>query len=106
MQGFAYSGGVRGIVRVDVSADGGKTWTTANLKEGSEQPLSRAWAWTLWEADIDVPEGNCEIICKATDAAYNVQPDTVQCIWNLRGINNNSWHRVEVVVAEEPDDDD
>jgi hypothetical protein len=27
-QGFAYSGGGRGIARVDVSADGGKTWKT------------------------------------------------------------------------------
>lgn len=31
VRGFAYSGGGRGIMRVDVSPDGGKTWTTASL---------------------------------------------------------------------------
>ena len=55
-QGYAYSGGGRGIVRVDVSADGGKTWVDAKLNEGSEQPLNKAWAWTLWEADFNFTE--------------------------------------------------
>lgn len=103
MSGFAYSGGGRGIVRVDVSADGGKTWKTATLGKGSEQPLDRAWAWTLWECDVEIPKGvqSTELICKATDASYNVQPDTIKGIWNLRGINNNAWHRVKVKVVPE-----
>ncbi len=46
-----------------------------------------------------------EIISKATDASYNVQPDTVQGIWNLRGINCNAWHRVTVEVVPPEDDD-
>lgn len=48
------------------------------------------------------------IISKATDASYNVQPDSVEGVWNLRGINNNAWQRVnaEVVkVAEEEDEE-
>jgi len=108
LSGYAYSGGGRGIVRVDVSADGGKTWQTATLKEGSSQRLDRAWAWTLWEADVNIPASlpkeitHLELICKATDASYNVQPDTVAGIWNLRGINNNAWHRVVVRVADQP----
>ena len=109
IKGYAYSGGGRGIVRVDVSADGGKTWTTAALGRGSEQPLDRAWAWTFWEADIEVPaaavSGGIEIVCKAVDASYNVQPDSVEGIWNLRGINNNAWHRVKVDVRPPADDD-
>jgi len=105
LKGYAYSGGGRGIVRVDVSIDGGKNWLTATMTEGKDQPLDRAWAWTLWEIDAELPEdisdGKFELICKATDASYNVQPDSVEGIWNLRGINNNSWHRVQVVVEEE-----
>ena len=101
IRGYAYSGGGRGIVRVDVSADGGKTWRSAALGQGSEQPLDRAWAWTFWEADVEVPEGgSMELVCKAVDASYNVQPDSVDGIWNLRGINNNAWHRVQVVVRQ------
>ncbi len=33
----------------EVSADGGETWTQAELKEGADQPRHKAWAWTLWE---------------------------------------------------------
>jgi sulfite oxidase len=88
VQGYAYSGGGRGIVRVDVSCDGGETWQTANLRAGSEQPLDRAWAWTFWDCAVDIPEtavnSTVQIICKATDASYNVQPETVKGIWNLR----------------------
>jgi sulfite oxidase len=108
VRGYAYSGGGRGIVRVDVSIDGGKTWKTATLTEGKEQPLDRAWAWTFWECDFDIPENEkgreFEVICKATDASYNVQPDSVQGIWNLRGINNNAWHRVKTVAIEEEEE--
>jgi sulfite oxidase len=105
--GYSYSGGGRGIVRVDVSIDGGKNWKTADLLPdmGTQQPLDRAWAWTLWQCDFDIPESlkntRIEVIAKATDSAYNCQPDTVRGIWNLRGINNNAWHRVPVDIVEE-----
>lgn len=33
------------------------------------------------------------------DSAANVQPENVQEIWNLRGILNTSWHRVQVRVG-------
>ena len=134
VQGYAYSGGGRGIVRVDVSSDDGSTWKTATLTSGKEQPLDRAWAWTFWDCVIDIPDctlstgavkvqysrisssfstyssistysiisSYLQIICKATDASYNVQPETVKGIWNLRGINNNAWHRVEALVTPEP----
>lgn len=45
VRGLAWSGGGRGIARVDVSADDGKTWHTASLGAGSEQPRDQAWAW-------------------------------------------------------------
>lgn len=100
--GYAYSGGGRGIVRVDVSADGGRSWQDARLTHGSTQPLHRAWAWTFWEADFPVAQGGgAEVVSKATDAAYNVQPDSVRGIWNLRGINNNAWHRVRLPASSE-----
>lgn len=40
VKGYAAAGGGRAVVRVDVSADGGETWTTAELKPTS-QPLYR-----------------------------------------------------------------
>lgn len=103
LSGWAWSGGGRGIVRVDVSADGGRTWTTADLGEGSAQHPARAWAWTFWEAEVALPApaeaGQAvELLCRATDASYNVQPERAEPFWNKRGLNNNSWHRIKVDV--------
>jgi len=105
VRGFAWSGGGRGIVRVDVSADGGKTWHTAELKDGSDQHPTKAWAWTFWECEVPKPEGlesgaMVEICAKAIDVAYNTQPESIEHIWNLRGINNNAWPRVSVKHVE------
>jgi sulfite oxidase len=100
VKGWAWSGGGRGIVRVDVSVDEGKTWTTAELGEGAAQNPTRAWAWTFWEASIAVPDElrgkEIEILCRATDSAYSTQPERAAPIWNLRGLNCNCWHRVKV----------
>ena len=93
MKGFAWAGGGRNIIRVDVSVNNGARWKMAELKEGSNQELNRAWAWTFWEAEFDVfPDDYFDIVCKATDQSYNVQPETCKHIWNIRGLNNNSWH--------------
>ena len=99
IEGFAWSGGGRGILRVDVSLDGGDTWQLAELKQGSEQNPNRAWAWTFWELNIDKPNklsflgfNKIKIICKATDIGYNTQPKHIEDTWNIRGLNNNSWH--------------
>ena len=99
ISGLAWSGGGRGVVRVDVSSDGGKTWQTADLLDGSDQASGRAWAWTLWSADIQLPhKGDVELCCRAVDSSYNVQPETPSSIWNLRGYLSNAWHRVSVHI--------
>eukprot|EP00752_Nemacystus_decipiens_P016390 g14652.t1 len=102
VKGYAVAGGGRAVVRVDVSADGGETWTTAELKPTS-QPLYRTWAWTLWEASLPVPKdkGEMKLVCKAVDAGYNSQPERPEPIWNIRGVLSNSWHRVDVKVSED-----
>ena len=68
----------------------------------SRLPLCRGWAWTLWEAEVPVPPelkaSELDICCKATDEAYNCQPDEPKNIWNLRGVLNNAVHHVKVEV--------
>ncbi|XP_012943234.1 sulfite oxidase [Aplysia californica] len=102
LRGYAWSGGGRGIIRVDVSADGGKTWQEARLKPNGQSPY-RSYAWTLWEADVPLPTGarSTTLVVKAVDISYNVQPDSVEGIWNLRGCLSNAWHRVKVNIPAE-----
>ncbi|XP_077541565.1 sulfite oxidase isoform X2 [Haemaphysalis longicornis] len=99
VKGYAWSGGGRRVVRVDVSADGGENWTPAEL-QSEDTTLHRAWAWTLWKLDLPVPPGKTElqIVCKAVDSSYNSQPEGVAGVWNLRGVLNNAWYRVNVRV--------
>jgi sulfite oxidase len=106
VKGFAWSGGGRGISRVDVSVDDGKTWIVADITaqpDDSSPSNSRSWGWTLWRADVPVPQTlrdgptpELSIVVKAIDAACNSQPETPDSIWNYRGLVNNSWHKVRV----------
>ena len=100
--GWAWAGGGRNIVRVDLTGDDGKTWATAQLKNGSNQRFGRAWAWTFWEADVECvvsESGNVHLASKAVDMAFNVQPEKSDHTWNVRGLGNNSWYKVQASVA-------
>ena len=93
MAGYAYSGGGRAIVRVDVSVDGGKTWDQAQLIravdiDGHEQGVrcNKAWAWSQWRHRAKVPEdaGELKVCCKAIDDQYNQQPHSAgMCLFVL-----------------------
>ncbi len=92
VRGRAWSG-FGAVERVEVSSDGGATWSDARLGERASQ-----WAWCAWEWDWDAAEpGVHELCCRATDSAGKVQPD--EAPWNLGGYANNEVHRVSVVVA-------
>ncbi|KAJ8600676.1 hypothetical protein CTAYLR_007430 [Chrysophaeum taylorii] len=110
IRGYAWSGGGRGIVRVDVSLDDGHTWTQADLDpRATAQEYNRSWAWTPWELTVDVPDNatTLTLVCKAVDSSYNAQPESVAPIWNMRGILNNAYHRVTVhLLRPQTDDDD
>jgi len=66
--GLAFAGD-RGIESVEVSTDGGHTWTNASLKD----PLSGN-TWVLWTADWNPPAtGHYSIAVRATDGTGAVQ---------------------------------
>lgn len=97
--GYAWSGGGRKIIRVDVTNDKGKTWHTANFDaEDTDAKEGRYWSWTLWSVNLPVCKDweETEIWAKAVDASYNVQPESFKNIWNLRGFLCNAYHRVQV----------
>ena len=105
VKGYAFSGEGRGVIRVDVSADGGRTWSPASELNGEHEdvtdlPFSRTYSWTLWTAVIDIPldASAMDLVVKAVDEGYNSQPESPNGIWNVRGILNNSWHHLSVPV--------
>ena len=105
VRGYAYAGGGRAVTRVDVSADGGATWRQAALVAGTNQPPGRAWAWVLWEANVPIPPaqarpgGAVRLVARAVDEAGNAQPENAAPLWNLRGLNCNAWHAVDVAIG-------
>jgi len=94
VQGVAF-GGMNGIKRVEVSLDGGKTWSDARL---TGPDLGR-YAWRQFVLPARLPAGSHTLASRATDTAGNVQPE--QRMENAGGYNNTSWadHAVKVTVA-------
>lgn len=107
VKGYAWSGGGNKIVRVDLTVDGGKSWHVASInhskdtEKDSSNLNGRNWAWSLWTAELPVPKNakNIEIWSKAVDSNYNVQPETFENTWNLRGVLSNAYNRIKVHVS-------
>ncbi|KAI3319294.1 Oxidoreductase, molybdopterin-binding domain-containing protein [Xylariaceae sp. AK1471] len=104
IEGYAYSGGGREIQRVDISLNGGTTWDQAQLLDDTKQEQgSRTWCWKRWKYEGVLPEVKDDVsgeakttfVVKATDDAYNTQPESHKSIYNLRGNLATAWHRVD-----------
>lgn len=94
--GYAWSGGGRGIVRVDISLDQGKTWHVAELVDPTS--VSRQWAWTRWQINLPVTGEEVPVWVRAVDSSYNTQPEGMEHIWNLRGLMAVGYHKINVKV--------
>jgi sulfane dehydrogenase subunit SoxC len=79
--GLAWSGHGR-ITRVDVSTDGGNTWTPARLTGDVKSK-----ALTRFHHDISWDGSEMFILSRATDETGYVQP-TKQALRDIRGLNN------------------
>jgi sulfane dehydrogenase subunit SoxC len=91
LQGRAWSG-FGPIERVEVSTDGGASFSDAELDE----PLGEA-AWRGWRFGWDAQAGTHVVSSRATDTAGNTQP--LDPPWNLKGYANNAVERITVVVG-------
>jgi DMSO/TMAO reductase YedYZ molybdopterin-dependent catalytic subunit len=90
LAGVAFSGEA-GIDRVELSFDGGKSWTEAKL-DGPATPYGFRVFRHAWKAE----PGSYEIACRATDSAGASQPETP--VWNPGGYLYNAIDRVKVEV--------
>ena len=104
MKGYAYSGGGRKIIRVEISFDQGMSWRLAPFwteekprwAAGSSGDRAKHWCWWLWELEVDVSEMAAakEIVFRAWDQSQNSMPE--RPTWNVMGMLNNPWYRVRV----------
>lgn len=91
VRGWATGPGMEPLAAVDVSATGGRRWVTARISAES-----RGWTWALWEAVVELPAGDHVLMVRATAGDGSTQPPVVGDTWNVKGYNNNAWHRVAV----------
>jgi DMSO/TMAO reductase YedYZ molybdopterin-dependent catalytic subunit len=91
LRGYAFS--PYGIQKVDVSADGGRTWRPATLVP----PLDLDYAWVRFELPWDARPGTHVLMTKATDKRGNTQPETIPM--NEMGILCNVMPKFEVRVG-------
>ncbi|KAL8715221.1 MAG: hypothetical protein Q9220_001179 [cf. Caloplaca sp. 1 TL-2023] len=93
VEGYSFAGGGRKIIRVDVSADDGRTWHQAELLPDQSRG-AKAWAWTRWRWVLPRQQAGRCFVVKAVDEAYNTQPAEYEANYNFRGNLTSSWHRV------------
>jgi DMSO/TMAO reductase YedYZ molybdopterin-dependent catalytic subunit/mono/diheme cytochrome c family protein len=82
--GVAFSG-ERGVRGVEVSMDGGKTWTPAEIY-GPDMGKN---AWRTFKYTLELKPGEYRIVSRATDNEGDVQPQTRD--ENERGYRYNGW---------------
>lgn len=91
LKGIAFDGGT-GIKQVDVSADGGKSWTPAKL--GADLGKYSFREWTL---PVTLASGAHALRVRATSNGGKAQPDTAS--WNPAGYMRNVIETVNVTAA-------
>ena len=92
IRGFAFSG-APDVAKVEVTDDGGATWSPATLGKDHDPH-----AWRLWSfAYTPKNSGRVTLHARATDSRGSVQPKNA--VWNQSGYLYNGWHSVEVEVT-------
>lgn len=97
VKGYALPSGADGpVVKVEISGDGGKTWTDATIEGVPEEVknVELKWAWCLWNGKVKVEKGTGRmVLSRATDSAGNTQARCPE--WNFRGVGYNGYGEVE-----------
>ncbi len=88
VRGYAWSGRPP-VARVEVSTDGGTSWTDAALG-----PLTAPAAWREWTLRWIPGAGSHALLARATDASGDRQPTTQRR--NALGYENNAVQPVRV----------
>ncbi|KAG1691168.1 hypothetical protein DVH05_027243 [Phytophthora capsici] len=97
VKGYAYSGGGRRIIRVEVTLDDGATWQLAHIIY-HEKPSAygKMWCWVHYELAVPVSSllRARQVCVRAWDSSMNLMPEFPT--WNVMGMMNNPWYRVKI----------
>ncbi len=91
LKGIAFDGGT-GIKMVEVSIDGGKTWTTGTLGKDLGK-----YSFRPWQASVKLPAGAHELKVRATSNDGKTQP--MEALWNPAGYLRNVVETTRVTAA-------
>ncbi|TYZ62759.1 hypothetical protein PybrP1_004158 [[Pythium] brassicae (nom. inval.)] len=97
VSGYAYSGGGRRIIRVEVTVDDGASWEDCRITY-KEKPnaFGKMWCWVQYELELPLRRliQASEVCVRAWDSSMNTQPEFPT--WNVMGMMNNPWFRVKI----------
>lgn len=94
VSGYALPAGFTGsrIETVELSLDGGQTWTRAELRGRAQ-----LCCWQLWTAQVNLAPGRRDLVVRAKDLQGQSMPEKGN--WNFKGYLYNGWHHVRVEVS-------
>ena len=97
VHGYALPCGDQGpVMKVEVSVDGGDSWTDAEISEQSK--AGSKWSWVLWKALVRLPKGEARrVLSRAIDRGGNTQDRNPQ--WNLRGVAYNCYGEARDLIV-------
>ena len=92
VRGIAF-GGDCGVAKVDISSDGGKSWSPARLGKDEGK-----YGFRRWETRITLPSAcRYALMVRCTNTSAEVQPDTPN--WNPAGFMRNVIESLDVIAA-------
>jgi DMSO/TMAO reductase YedYZ molybdopterin-dependent catalytic subunit len=91
VRGFAYAGN-RGIKKIEVSADGGKSWQEAKIKAGLSQNT-----WQFWQLDW-TPQGAGKSIVMAVRATDGTGQTQTNDQADPYPSGANGWHSINLRI--------
>ncbi|PYE48951.1 sulfite oxidase [Deinococcus yavapaiensis] len=91
--GCAFNDGRSSISKVELSVDGGRSWSEATLEVESSR-----FGWRRWELVATLARGEHEVWCRATDEHGVTQPLDPEDDWNPDGYEFNAADKVRFEV--------
>lgn len=91
VHGVAWAGEAD-VAKVEISTDGGASWSQATLSHEQAH-----YAWRMWRHEWKASAGEHSILSRATDTQGRIQP--AEPVWNPSGYLYNAIDRVKIHVA-------